>query len=74
MCFLPAGVFGTPLAPFTPPAPSEGGRGRRKAAQNLGPVGSRPAGVPLLRGSGVSETISQTVQGPVGSLKTPWPP
>ena len=50
---------------FTPPAPSEGGRGRRKAAQGLGLVGSRPVGwqpvgVPLLRGSGVSETIFQT--------------
>ena len=49
---LPAGVFGNPLAPLK--------RGRRKAAQGLGlegsrPVGWQPAGVPLLRGSGVSE-------------------
>ena len=58
--------FRKPPGPFfTPPAPSEGGRGRRKAAQGLGlegsrPVGWQPAGVPLLRGSGVSETIFQT--------------
>ena len=55
---------------FTPPAPSEGGRGRRKAAQGLGLVGSRPvgwqpAGVPLLRGSGVSE-IQPKLTCPVG--------
>ena len=46
-----------------PPSPLK--RGRRKATQGLGLVGSRPvgwqpAGVPLLRGSGVSESISQT--------------
>ena len=46
-----------------PPNPLK--RGRRKATQDLGPVGSRPVGwqpvgVPLLRGSGVSETIFQT--------------
>ena len=53
--------FRKPPSPlFTPPAPSEGGRGRRKATQGLGLVGSRPVGwqptgVPLLRGSGVSK-------------------
>ena len=57
--------FRNPPGPlFTPPAPSEGGRGRRKAAQRwiekTHPVGWQPVGVPLLRGSGVSETIFQT--------------
>ena len=86
MCFLPAGVFGNPLAPFLLPLPPQKGEGGgakrrrvwvfgnplaplkggwRKAAQGLGlegsrPVGWQPVGVPLLRGSGVSETIFQT--------------
>ena len=51
-----------------PPGPLK--RGRRKAAQDLGPVGSRPVGwqpvgVPLLRGSGVSE-IQPKLTSPVG--------
>ena len=51
-----------------PPGPLK--RGRRKAAQGLGLVGSRPvgwqpAGVPLLRGSGVSE-IQPKLTCPVG--------
>ena len=62
----PVGVFKNPLAPLK--------GGWRKAAQDLGPVGPCPAGVPLLRGSGVSETICQTVQGPVGVFKNPLTP
>ena len=56
-----------------PPGPLK--RGKRKAAQDLGLVGSRPvgsrpvgwqpAGVPLLRGSGVSE-IQPKLTCPVG--------
>jgi len=62
--------FRKPPGPlFTPPAPSEGGRGRRKAAQRwiekTHPVGWQPAGVPLLRGSGVSE-IQPKLTCPVG--------
>ena len=87
--------FRNPPGPlFTPPAPSEGGRGRRKATQGLGsvgviknplaplkggrrkatqdlglegsrPVGWQPVGVPLLRGSGVSE-IQPKLTCPVG--------
>ena len=72
MCFIACRGFRNPPSPLKrgrrkatqglgllkPPGPLK--RGKRKAAQNLGPVGPCPAGVPLLRGSGVSETISQT--------------
>ena len=57
----PVGVFKNPLTPFLLPLPPQKGEGGwRKAAQGLGlegsrPVGWQPAGVPLLRGSGVSE-------------------
>ena len=62
--FACRGIRPPPSPLFTPPAPSEGGRGRRKATQRwiekTHPVGWHPVGVPLLRGSGVSESISQT--------------
>ncbi len=67
MCFLPAGVFGNPLAPLK--------GGWRKAAQDLGPVGSRPVGwqpvgVPLKRGR---RKATQDL-GLVGSRPVGWQP
>ena len=68
--------FRNPPGPlFTPPAPSEGGRGRRKATQGLGlegsrPVGWQPAGVPLKRGR---RKATQDL-GPVGSRPVGWQP
>ena len=70
--FVTGGVFGNPLAPFTPPAPSEGGKGEaqsdagvgervgeelaKKWARKLQPTGPRPVGSPFAKGEGGLKT------------------